>query len=170
MIRVGTFLPILILFVAGSVSVNAQLLSYQSESNVDGWAVPNIKKLKVKRVSASEIGGGVFRKLLFEVAKSKPSILLSKAPENDDYCEFRNLQSYSFKGHVFAIDGACLMFSISRHKSTNGNKTIVIKEYLGAYTRYTFYDEDGDGKFERRYNSRPGDPKFEILIPTWTKK
>ncbi len=154
----------------GNICVEAQLLPYRSDLDVDGWAVPNFNKLKIRSTSEHEVDGGVLKKEQFDVANLKLSTVLSKEPDLEKYCEFRNLHAYSFRGRVFSLSGGCIILFISTYRSTNGKSSLQVKDYMAAYTLYTFYDEDGDGKFERRYNSNPSDKKFEIIIPAWTKK
>lgn len=160
----------LILLAIGSPSINSQLLPFRSEDNAKGWKVPKLQNLKVLKISENDIEGGMLRKQSFDVSKLELSTVLRTTLEREEYCEFRNLQAYSFNEKVFAISGGCVIVHISILKSTKGNKTLRVKDYMSGYTQYTFYDEDGDGKFERRYNSSPGNKDFNILIPAWVKK
>ena len=152
----------------------AQLLPYRSETNGRGWSVPLRKELKLtKRSDIKQSDGSVLLKKTYNAQLRQPSTLVEKFKKGTRIssirrCEFSWVHKYSVNGKTFAVDGTCVMVDYQYARS-NG-VLISIKDYLSGITRYTFYDEDGDGKFERRYNSSPGDKKFQILIPGWVNK
>ena len=83
----------------------------------------------------------------YDLGKTLPNTKLDRKYS----CEFTTLRSYEFQGRIFAVSGQCVVFSLS--VSRNKHLTITSKNYMAAITQYTFYDKDGDGKFETRYNS-----------------
>ena len=145
-----------------SLNVFSQSLSYRRDQNVNGWPVPNLTRLRT-----TTFEGPTYTERTYSLGNSKPSTRLAK----NKYCEFSHLFSYSYKDKLFAIDGTCVIFILSKgkvfSKGKRGYTHFISKEYMAAITRFTFYDEDGDGKFETRYRSSPLDRSFRILVPKY---
>lgn len=158
-----------------AVCATAQLLSYRSELKENGWQVPLLNELPLKESLEMKRPDGVdVLKRTHNAQIRRPSTLIGMTKTNTGRiteirrCEFSWSYAYSVKGKTFAIDGSCGFVSYQYFRS-NG-QLHWIESTLAGITRYTFYDEDGDGKFERRYNSSPGDKNFNIIVPDWTKK
>jgi hypothetical protein len=165
---------LLVLSIAGVSMSFGQLLAYRSEVREKGWAVPDLSSIKLMRTEKiSRTDGSILLRDVYDGQRHRPSTLLEirKQGKRITYilrCEFDWIDAYRMSGQTFAVDGHCgfVYTQYSRFKGTLLSET----GSLAGITRYTFYDEDGDGKFERRYNSSPGDKNFRILIPDWIKK
>ena len=121
-----------------------------------GWRIPKTDGLKVKEKVSVELGGiSVIRKN-FSMADSDVLISLG----DDKYCKFFALSIYLYKDKTFAIDGNCGLLHIARK----------MRFPAAAVTRYAFVDEDGDGKFESRYNYSSGTDDFKLFVPSYLTK
>lgn len=164
-----------VVIVTCAVTSTAQLLAYRSELKENGWQVPRFHELLLKESSEIKLPDGeVVHKKMYNAQVRRPSTLLAttRTPRGRiteiRRCEFSWLYAYSVKGRIFALDGSCGFVYYQYFRSRGELHTI--EGSLGGVTRYTFYDEDGDGKFERRYNSNPADKNFNIIVPVWAKK
>ena len=120
----------------------------QAELKPKGWHVPDIKQLTVDHQSIELLNGVFVTKRTYKLGNSK----LNTRTNTRTYCEFTTLNSYHLEnGKMFAIGGECVVFSLAVTRSKN--ITVSSKNYAGAITHFTFYDRNGDGKFEARYNS-----------------
>ena len=121
-----------------SADLTAQRPTFTKSINIRGWKVPLPDKAEWSDESIDIEGISVDRQS-FLLSQIKPFIMLRRGK-----CEFSWLASYAIEGTVFAVSGDCLKF---------GNDTRYGKFYYGGSTNFTYYDEDGDGKFESRYSS-----------------
>ncbi len=170
MIQVITSLAIVVI---SALVTSAQLLNYRSEIRDGGWKTPILNELKLTKESEiKQTNGSILLEKVYDAKARQPSNLLETKRAGKRIisilrCEFSWLSEYMMNGKTFAVDGYCGF--VSYQYSRSHGSLLTMKSYLSGVTRYTFYDEDGDGKFERRYNSSPGDKNFEILIPAWVK-
>ena len=137
-----------------TASAASQARTDDPEIEPKGWKVPDLRQLSVKRQASELWEGRSIKRLDFDVKNRKPNIQISE----DLFCEFTTLSSFVFKKRTFAISGECQFFGIDT-LDLSGKYAATSKTYAAALTHYTFYDKDGDGKFEARYNSafpRPG--------------
>lgn len=135
-----------------AVSTDAQLLPYPRDVNVVGWKVPAIRGSHLISTADLLLEGKAILKREFRADKNLPHALVDRNKRY--YCEFAYFTTYSIKEKIFAIDGDCVMISFTPVTSSKGER-FVVKDYFSGMTRYIFYDENGDGKFESRYNSSP---------------
>ena len=122
----------------GAAATIAQRPTFTKSINTKGWKVPLLDKLESSNESIDIEGISVERRS-FLLSQPKPFIMLRR-----EKCEFGWLVSYAIKGKVFAISGDCVKF---------GNDPRYGKFYYGGSRNFTYYNEDGDGKFESRYSS-----------------
>ena len=124
-----------------------QSARHDQEIQPNGWRVPNIQRLKVTNEAVEDHEGRTVRRRDYLLGRTKPVTRIGK----NHYCEFATLSGYQYRGKTFAISGQCGCFKldVSRLKKY----TVYEKSYAACVTNYTFYDQDGDGRFESRYNS-----------------
>jgi hypothetical protein len=146
------FLEICLIVSVAAAADFAQSSAVVKSVKADGWRLPNLRRLTVADRSDVDSNRKIIEKRVFELSRSKPTIKLRRYT----YCEFRNLSSYSYRKRLITIDGICVVLIVRDN----------IRRYQGAITRFTFVDEDGDGKMETRYTSSPGDQSFRIPFPS----
>lgn len=124
---------------------------------IEGWDVPDTTDYEKQGQSVILNTNVQVFKTDFHLPEAKPHI---KIGENR-YCEFRRLSSYSFEAdRIFSISGDCVIFVYENS----------VRQYMGAMTSYIFLDNDGDGKFETRFN-HSGDKETPIkVIRDWLEK
>lgn len=122
----------LIAIILLSAALSAQRPAFTKSINTKGWKVPLLDKLESSNESIDMEGISVERRS-FLLLQPKPFIMLRR-----EKCEFGWLISYVIEGTVFAISGDCVKF---------GKDPRYGKFYYGGSSNFTYYDEDGDGKF-----------------------
>ncbi len=156
-------LIILIAVIVSSHLVSAQSPPGRKEVNTKGWKTPRLDRLTKSKEIVSKSNDDTISETKFSIKRGDASTWLRK----DLYCEFRNLSSFASLGKIFAVRGDCVVFSTQVSKS--GHYRFTTKTYAAAITHYTFYDEDGDGTFESRYNTSESS-EAAIIVPRWLKK
>lgn len=111
--------------------------------NVNGWTIPDVDSLEVRRSSVIKIRKYDIDETQFELRELKPTIPIEIG--NGLHCEFRTLFSYTFNDRRFAVGGECVILSFRGQ----------FRDYAAAVTEYLFLDEDTDGVYEARYNLSP---------------
>jgi hypothetical protein len=114
--------------------------SYTKTTKPDGWKVPSVKKLEVLEEKTVDVEGYRITQVSYKIPDPAPYTLSPRRTK----CEFRWLSTYSVAGEVFAVGGDCVQFSIDPRQG---------KFYFGGLGNFSFFDEDGDGKFETLISS-----------------
>ena len=111
-----------------------------------GWNVPSVENLERLREDKIAVDGYRIQQITYKLPKPPPFVFTPKKTR----CEFQWLSIYVAAGEVFAVGGDCVQFAIDpRHR----------KFYFGGLGNFSFFDEDGDGKFETFISSG-----FQILF------
>lgn len=129
----------------------------QRVDNADGWEVPDTTSLDVLKSSRLFVGGSEIVETRFKLPESKPTIPIEIGKDN--HCEFRRLFSYAFEDKVIALGGECVVMYF------RGS----VRNYAAATMNFLFFDEDGDGKFEFRYNISGSSDNLHVLFSRWIK-
>ena len=112
-----------------------------------GWSVPMVKSLQVEETTELDVKGQKVTQYLYRLVDPKPVVHLTKYVS----CEFNSLVGLAINGKVFAIGGTCYHYGNSQYGKIS----------LAAVTTFTYYDEDGDGKFETKYQT----PLIKVYVP-----
>jgi len=100
-----------------------------------GWKVPNVAGLKVLDEKSIAVDGYRVKQISYKLPDPAPFTF----SRPNTKCEFKSISTYVAAGEVFAIGGDCVQFGTDpRHG----------KFYFGGKGNFSFFDEDGDGKFE----------------------
>ena len=132
----------------------------------NGWEIIPTSDLKLIHKGSIELNG-----ILTIVNSYKPTKSFRLELENyfidKDYSvtitatkvQVEKIKAYELNGQTFAFVITYIPYFISKSKDVPGI-------FVGAiFTRY-FYDEDGDGKFESRYQSI----MMPIFLPEWVTR
>lgn len=153
-------MKLLFLFLIFSFATVAQTKNdFNKSIKKNGWVIPEIAKLNKLSESQPDINGFAATSREFDFADKKLNLELNKIT----VCEIRKGISYTFNEKNFAYEFQCVPFSKARYDRKT--KSWSPSSYLGALAKFIFYDDDGDGKFETRYNSW----KMPLYIPNWIK-
>lgn len=148
-----------------------KLLTLEKIVRQNGWEIPDLSNEKsfdalqsngilIKRYTFIE--KVLLQKLDFYALNEKDKSL--KVLSRD--CKLRSGESYSVNGKIYAYYFLCIPILYGDGVNEKGEVVDRIQQYSGAILSFSFFDEDGDGKFETKYLNA----KVPDTIPDWAKK
>jgi hypothetical protein len=123
------------------------LKSISINQKKNGWFIPVYTHLKKLNETQMAISGFIVTNKAIDFTNIKFNLELNKTI----VCEIRKGKSFSLKGHIFSYEFEYVPFAKEKFdKKTNSWSPRI---YAGSLVKFIFYDEDGNGEFESRYNS-----------------
>lgn len=147
------------------------LLRLEKIIKQDGWEIPDLSNEKSFDILQSNgitikryafIGKVPVQKLDFYALNEKDESL--KVLSRD--VKIRSGESYSINNKIYAYYFLCVPILYGNGVNEKGevvNKTMTLS---GAILSFSYFDEDGDGKFETKYLT----DKLPEVVPDWIKR
>jgi hypothetical protein len=168
-------LPFIFSFLLLVISTSAQSNPSPVENyiiNPQGWKIPKVSGRPFdKRVPWKNVGENNSKTIYFtSLTPDEWIILQDTAYYETDKKGKKKIQSSPMRAalvKIYDVDGKpfCYRFSGPRVSITKSEEGIITTPVC-CTTGFTFYDEDGDGKFEKMVYTHPS-VTFKLDIPEW---